>query len=102
MLKYGQAYADKGTEYYEAMAHRLARLVANVPTSCTSNALSNYSEKGPPNLDFRSLRFRLERVFGERGCQGTFFSLHRRRGYFPRHPAPLTIEDARLVSCPWD
>jgi hypothetical protein len=31
----------------------------------------------------------------------TFFSLRRRRGSFPRHPAPLTIEDARLVSCPW-
>src|SRR5438552_11534420 len=42
-----------------------------------------------------------KRLFYKRGCQGTFFSLHRRRGYFPRHPAPLTTEDARLVSCPW-
>ena len=32
----------------------------------------------------------------------TFFSLRRRRGYFPRHPAPVTIEDASLGSCPWD
>src|SRR6266852_8524474 len=28
----------------------------------------------------------------------TFLSFHRRRGYFPRHPAP---EDARLVLGPW-
>jgi len=32
----------------------------------------------------------------------TFFSLRRRRGYCSRHPAPVTIEDARLVSYPWD
>jgi hypothetical protein len=38
-----------------------------------------------------------KRLFYKRGCQGTFFSLHRRRGYFPRHPAPLTIEE--LVWC---
>src|ERR1700716_3121960 len=31
----------------------------------------------------------------------TFFSLRRKRGFDSRHPAPLTIEDARLVSCPW-
>src|SRR5205823_15091284 len=43
-----------------------------------------------------------KRLFYKRGCQGTFFSPHRRRGYFPRHPAPLTIEDARLVWCLWD
>jgi hypothetical protein len=36
-----------------------------------------------------------------KGMSRTFFSLRRRRGSFPRHPAPLTIEDARLVSCPW-
>src|SRR6266581_7158993 len=30
----------------------------------------------------------------------TFFSLRRRRGFISRHPAPLTMEDARLVSCP--
>src|ERR1022692_3865737 len=29
----------------------------------------------------------------------TFFSLRRRRGFVSRHPAPLTMEDARLVSC---
>src|SRR6266700_7537734 len=27
------------------------------------------------------------RLFYKRGCQGTFFSLHRRRVYFPRLPA---------------
>src|SRR6266704_1444002 len=31
----------------------------------------------------------------------TFFSLRRRRGFGSRHPAPLTIEDAGVVSCPW-
>jgi hypothetical protein len=30
----------------------------------------------------------------------TFFSLRRRRGFGARHPAPLSIEDARVVSCP--
>src|SRR5712691_10225669 len=30
----------------------------------------------------------------------TFFSLRRRRGFSPRHPAPVTIEDAGLVSSP--
>src|ERR1035437_9532015 len=30
----------------------------------------------------------------------TFFSLRRRRGFGSRHPAPLTVEDARVVSCP--
>src|SRR6266516_5167584 len=30
----------------------------------------------------------------------TFFSLRRRRGFSPRHPAPVTIEDAGLVSGP--
>src|SRR5229473_555651 len=30
----------------------------------------------------------------------TFFSLRRRRGFSPRHPAPTTIEDAGLVSGP--
>src|SRR6266568_4559535 len=32
----------------------------------SANNKSNYSEKGLPNLDSRSRRFRLERVFGER------------------------------------
>jgi hypothetical protein len=31
----------------------------------------------------------------------TFFSLRQRREYFPRHPAPLSTEDVRVVSCPW-
>src|SRR6266851_5171972 len=31
----------------------------------SANNKSNYSEKGLPNLDSRSRRFRLERVFGE-------------------------------------
>src|SRR5208283_2623378 len=31
----------------------------------------------------------------------TFFSLRRRRGFDSRHPAPLTIEATRLVSCLW-
>src|SRR6266700_2223404 len=30
----------------------------------------------------------------------TFFSLRRMRRFISRHPAPLTREDARLVSCP--
>ena len=30
----------------------------------------------------------------------TFFCLRRRRGFSPRHPAPVTIEDAGLVSGP--
>src|SRR5713226_8564168 len=30
----------------------------------------------------------------------TFFSLRRRRGFSPRHPVPVTIEDAGLVSGP--
>ena len=30
----------------------------------------------------------------------TFFFLRRRRGFSPRHPVPLTIEDAGLVSGP--
>jgi hypothetical protein len=33
----------------------------------SANHKSNYSEKEPPNLDSRSRRFTLERVFGERG-----------------------------------
>jgi hypothetical protein len=36
-----------------------------------------------------------------KGMSRTFFPLRRRRGFGSRHPAPLTIEDARLVSCPW-
>jgi len=31
----------------------------------SANNKSNYSEKEPPNLDSRSRRFTLERVFGE-------------------------------------
>src|SRR6266704_1203962 len=65
----------------------------------SANNKSNYSEKEPPNLDSRSRRFTLERVFGE-GMSRTFFSLRRRRGFSPRHPAPVTIEDAGLVSGP--
>src|SRR6266566_4756336 len=61
------------------------------------NNKSNYSEKEPPNLDSRSRRFALERVFGE-GMSRTFFSLRRRRGFSPRHPAPVAIEDAGRVS----
>src|SRR2546425_4742092 len=30
----------------------------------------------------------------------TFFSLRRRCGFGSRPPVPLTIEDARMVSCP--
>src|SRR6266498_4078973 len=67
----------------------------------SANNRSSYSEKEPPNLDSRSRRFTRERVFGEReGMSRTFFSLRRRRGFISRHPAPLTMEDARLVSCP--
>src|SRR6266571_4799094 len=33
-----------------------------------------------------------------KGLSRTFFSLRRRRGFSPRHPAPVTIEDAGLVS----
>src|SRR6266700_1405290 len=35
-----------------------------------------------------------------KGMSRTFFSLRRRRGFGSRPPAPLTIEDARVVSCP--
>ena len=31
----------------------------------------------------------------------TFFSLRRMRRFISRHPAPLTMEEARLVSCTW-
>src|SRR4249920_1395957 len=30
-----------------------------------------------------------------------YLSLDRKAGRFPRHPAPLMVEDACLVSCPW-
>ena len=30
-----------------------------------------------------------------------YFSLDGKAGRFPRHPAPLIIEDAALGSCPW-
>jgi hypothetical protein len=36
-----------------------------------------------------------------KGMSRTFFSLRRRRGFISRHPAPPTMEDACLVSCPW-
>ena len=36
-----------------------------------------------------------------KGMSRTFFSLRRRRRFGSRHPAPLTMEDARLVSCTW-
>src|SRR5712691_4879037 len=35
-----------------------------------------------------------------KGMSRTFFSLRRMRRFISRHPAPLTREDARLVSCP--
>jgi len=36
-----------------------------------------------------------------RACQEHFSPPRRRRGFDSRHPAPLAIEDTRLVSCPW-
>jgi len=36
-----------------------------------------------------------------KGMSRTFFSLRRRRGFGSRHPAPVTIEGAGVVSCPW-
>jgi hypothetical protein len=41
----------------------------------------------------------VSQVLGE-GMSRTFFSLRRRRGFSPRHPVPVTIEDAGLVSGP--
>jgi hypothetical protein len=43
----------------------------------SANNKSNYSEKEPPNLDSRSRRFTLERVFGE-GMSRKNFSLDRK------------------------
>ena len=55
----------------------------------SANNKSNYSEKEPPNLDSRSRRFTLKRVFGESGCQEhSSPSTGRRR--FPCLPAPVT------------
>ena len=36
-----------------------------------------------------------------KGMSRRFFSLRRRRGFGSRHPAPRTIEDARLGVVPW-
>src|SRR6266853_1118408 len=47
----------------------------------SANNKSNYSEKGLPNLDSRSRRFRLERVFGE-GMSRKKFCLDRSRDLF--------------------
>jgi hypothetical protein len=58
--------------------------------------LSSTAKKSGASGEIRTLKH----LFYKRGCQGTFFSLHRRRGCFPRHPAPLSTEDACLVSCP--
>src|SRR6202022_4505805 len=57
----------------------------------SANNKSNYSEKGPPNLDFRSLRFRLERVFGEGMSSEKHFSLPERQKYFPASSPPTTL-----------
>jgi len=54
----------------------------------SANNKSNYSEKEPPNLDSRSRRFTLERVFGEEKSR-TFFSLDRKEKIFPCLPAPV-------------
>src|SRR5437016_1332927 len=72
MLKYGQAYVDKGL---------------STMRNDSANNKSNYSEKEPPNLDSRSRRFTLERVFGD-GMSRTFFLLRRKRGYGSRHRVP--------------
>jgi hypothetical protein len=61
MLKYGQTYVDKGTEYMR---------------KDSANNKSNYSEKEPPSSDSRSRRFTLERVFGE-GKSRAFLSVDR-------------------------
>ena len=55
----------------------------------SANNKSNYSEKEPPNLDSRSRRFTLERVFGE-GCQGHFSPSTGRRERF-RDFQPLFV-----------
>ena len=57
---------DKGNEDYE---------------KDSVNNKSNYSEKEPPNLDSRSRRFTLERVFGERMS---------RERFLPAKSEPLT------------
>jgi hypothetical protein len=57
----------------------------------SANNKSNYSEKEPPNSDSRWRRFTLERVFGERRSQETFFSLDRKERYFLAFQ-PLCVE----------
>src|SRR6266852_8000002 len=64
----------------------------------SANNKSNYSEKGLPNLDSRSRRFRLERVFGERGCQEHFSPSAGCAGLF-RDIQPLSPWKT-LVWCP--
>jgi hypothetical protein len=49
----------------------------------SANNKSCYSEREPPNLDSKSRRFTLERVFGE-GCPRKKFRLDRSRGSFSR------------------
>jgi hypothetical protein len=41
-----------------------------------------------------------KQIESSRNLSRTFFSLRRRREFSSRLPAPLTREDARLVSCP--
>jgi len=54
----------------------------------SANNKSNYFEKEPPNLDSRSRRFTLERVFGEEKSR-TFFCLDRKERVISRLPAPV-------------
>src|SRR6266853_5342859 len=68
----------------------------------SANNKSNYSEKGLPNLDSRSRRFRLERVFGEGMSSEKHFSLPERQKYFPasspHHTADTFFSSSSIVS----
>src|SRR5437867_8011984 len=65
----------------------------------TATNKSSYFKKRRRSSGCSSCRPKRKSVSGE-GLSRTFFSLRRRRGFSPRHPAPVTIEDAGLVSGP--
>jgi hypothetical protein len=71
MLKYGQASADQGTEYYEERFR--------------TNNKSHYSGNGRQNLDFSFQRLRNESSFW-RGSRIFSPSTGRRRYFFALRP----------------
>src|ERR1039458_2668190 len=58
-----------------------------------------------PSQESKSARLEIfsgcKRLVYIRGCQEHFSPSAGGAGFGSRDPAPLTIEDARLVSCPW-